>query len=327
MIYFTIPNFIMGYGVIEYNQDGLIKCEICGEFFRRLNCHLRHTHFIPASEYKEEYGLNIKQGLWSKDESARQRKLVFDNYEKVVQRNLVEKSEQYHFKKGYKGRTKDLVREQTRIMLYNRITNVDKELIRRFCCELGKSGIGNAKRRELRYLRINHNGRTIKFDNELSDALPKLIAWSKKKYGLTYDNDITSNTILRALEWGKFDFRRGQMITWLVGMAIHMYLSKQKAKSRNRIVSIEDVHSEEDVTYQLNFDIYNEGEDRVIECIKKLSPKEQEVLLMVIDGVKVREMAIKYKVKPESMKSYLWKARYNLKSELSKINVSIYQTE
>lgn len=317
----------MSYGIIEYNKDGHLKCEICGNYFSRLSNHLRFFHVISSSEYKETYGLNRTQALWSKADILAQRKHTLANYAVCVGQNLFSKPNPYRYQIGCKGRTKDMVREQTRLMLLNQLSKIDMEKVRELCRELGRSGLGNTKRRELRDLRIKHNGRTVRFDNELSEALPKLIAWSKKKYGFNYDEDITSNTILRALEWGKFDFRRGHMITWLVGMAIHMYLSKQKAKSRNRIVSIEDVHSEEDVSYQLNFDIYSEGEDRVVECIKKLSQREQEVLQMVIDGEKVRDIAKKYGIKPESMKSFLWRARYNLKTELSKISVSIYQTE
>ena len=317
----------MSYGVIEYNKDGYLKCEICGEYFNRLSNHLRFFHVITSSEYKESYGLNRKQPLWSKADILAQREHTLANYTVCIGQNLFSKPNPHRFVKGHKGRTKDMVREQTKLMLLDRLSKVDKEKIRELCRELGRSGLGNAKRRELRDLRLYHNGRAIRFDNELSNALPKLIAWSKKKYGYHYDEDIASNTILRALEWGKFDFRRGHMITWLVGMAIHMYLGKNKAKARNRTISLEDVHTEEDVSYQLDFDIYNEGEDRVIECIKKLSQREQEVLQMVIDGEKVRDIAIKYGIKPESMKSFLWRARYNLKTELSKISVSINQNE
>jgi RNA polymerase sigma factor (sigma-70 family) len=317
----------MSYGVIEYNKDGYLKCEICGQYFNRLSNHLRFFHVISSSEYKEIYGLNRKQALWSKSAILAQREYLFANYAVCVGQNLFSKPNPYRYEKGCKGRTKDLVREQTKLMLLNQLSKIDMEKVRELCRELGRSGLGNAKRRELRDLRINHNGRTIRFDNELSDALPQLIGWSKKKYGHNYDEDITSATILRALEWGKFDFRRAKMITWLVGMAIHMYMNKNKIKARNRTISLEDVHTEEDVSYQLDFDIYNEGEDRVVECIKKLSQREQEVLQMVIDGEKVRDIANKYGIKPESMKSFLWRARYNLKTELSKISVSINQNE
>jgi len=315
----------MPYGIIEYNDDGHLKCELCGNFFNRLSNHLRYTHRMTSGDYKATFGLNIKQALWSKADSLKQREKTLSHYDQCIKKNLIDSPGRNSFKKGHPGRTKDKVREQTRIMLYNRITSIDKERIRELCRELGKSGLGNAKRRELRDLRLHHNGRTIKFDEELSKALPQLIGWSKKKYGQHYDEDITSNVILKALEWGKFDFRRGKMITWLVGMAIHFYKQKFSPK-RHRTVSIEDLTPESDVenvAYQIEFDIYDEGEDRIIECMKKLTQREQEVLEYIIEGKKVREIAAIYGIKPESVKSFLWRARVNLKYELTKLNVPI----
>jgi len=315
----------MPYGIIEYNDDGQLKCELCGKFFNRLSNHLRYTHRMTSSDYKATFGLNKGQSLWCKVDSLKQREIALSMYDKCIKQNLIENPGRKPFKKGHIGRPKYMLREQALIALRIQITSVDKERIRELCRELGKSGLGLAKRRELRDLKLNHNGRTIKFDEELSKALPVLIGWSKKRYGAQYDEDITSDVVLKALEWGKFDFRRGKMITWLVGMTINLYKQKFKKIQTNhrRLVSLEDINDVENAGYELEFDIYDAGEDRVLDCMEKLTPREKQIIELLIEGKKVRHMAEICGIKPQSMKSFLHKTRTKLKNELSKLNVSL----
>jgi len=308
----------MSYGVIEYNSDGFLKCELCGNFFNRLSNHLRYTHRMTSGDYKATFGLNNKQGLWSKSDLSKQREYTLSNFDKCVTINLINNPSRAPFKKGHIGRPKSMMREQAVIGLRKNLLCVDKKLTRDICRNLGKSGLGNKKRRELRDLRLHHNGRAIKFDEELSNALPALIGWCKMKYGAQYDEEITSNVVVRALEWGKFDFSRGKMITWLIGMAILMYKQKyQKEKKRYyQKISIEDVADELSAT-QPTLEISNMGEDRVFECMKRLTPREKSVIDLLIEGKKVRHIAEILGVTKGSMKSYLCKIRFKLRNEMN----------
>jgi hypothetical protein len=107
----------MSYGIIEYNEDGQPKCEICGEHFERVAAHVRQKHEISAREYKKQYGFDLSKGICSKESSEKSREKAYDNYDKVIGNNLVKNGEPTRFKNGSKGRTKDQVSEQTRRML------------------------------------------------------------------------------------------------------------------------------------------------------------------------------------------------------------------
>jgi len=136
----------MPYGIIEYNDDGQLKCELCGKFFNRLSNHLRYTHRMTSSDYKATFGLNKGQSLWCKVDSLKQREIALSMYDKCIKQNLIENPGRKPFKKGHIGRPKYMLREQALIALRIQITSVDKERIRELCRELGKSGLGLAKR-------------------------------------------------------------------------------------------------------------------------------------------------------------------------------------
>jgi hypothetical protein len=138
----------MSYGVVEYDQSGKPICELCGRSFDRLMSHVRQVHGMTARAYKKKYGLDLKKGICSRSSSKKSRDRVRDNYDKVVGKNLIERGTSTRFESGSnKGRTKDMVSEETRIRLRNRLksdpmTGILKELGRK----LGKSGKGNAAR-------------------------------------------------------------------------------------------------------------------------------------------------------------------------------------
>lgn len=134
-------------GIIQYNQDGLPICEICNKAFRRVIAHVRQKHNMNEREYKKQFGFDLRKGICSKESSELSRQKVLENSELCIVQNLISSGEISRFKKGSKGRTKEQVSEQTRIMLKERLKkqpmiNAMKESGRK----VGLSGLGNKKR-------------------------------------------------------------------------------------------------------------------------------------------------------------------------------------
>jgi hypothetical protein len=137
----------MAYGIIEYNDDGEPKCEICGKFFKRVLAHVRQKHLVAEKEYKTTFGFDLYKGICSKDSSEKSREAVYRNYDKCVEKNLLFKGEKTRFVKGSDGRTKDKVSEQTKLMLKKRLKDpVMVEKMKESGKTVGKSGLGNKKR-------------------------------------------------------------------------------------------------------------------------------------------------------------------------------------
>ncbi len=134
-------------GIIEYDEDGLPKCEICGRFFNRVLTHVRQKHFIEEREYKLEYGFDLTKGICSKESSLKSREAVLRNSEKCIGVNLIQKGANTLFLEGSKGRTKEQVSDQTRIMLKERLKTPKMiEAMKSSGERVGKSGLGNKKR-------------------------------------------------------------------------------------------------------------------------------------------------------------------------------------
>ncbi len=137
----------MAYGKVEYSADGLPKCEICGRYFKRVLSHVRQTHYINERDYKIQFGLDLIKGICSKESSEISRQRVFENYDKVVKRNLLKNGKLTRFKLGSKGRTVDQVSPQTKTAL---IENLKRPKMKKAMIKsgkrLGKSGIGNKVR-------------------------------------------------------------------------------------------------------------------------------------------------------------------------------------
>ena len=136
----------MSYGIIEYNIEGQPKCEICGEFFNRVISHARQKHNINEREYKKQFGFDLKKGICSKESSQRTRIKTIQNYDKCI-KHLKVTGSKFRFKKGDKGRTKENVSEQTRLMLKQRLkTPIMIKAMKKSGEILGNSGLGNKKR-------------------------------------------------------------------------------------------------------------------------------------------------------------------------------------
>ena len=116
----------MSFGQIEYNEDGLPMCEICGKHFHRVISHVRQKHQMTAFEYKETFGLNNIKGVCSQASSDKTRKATMSNFDKVVTKNLLQNGKNTRFEKGSKGRTKEKVREQTKSRLISHIKEISK---------------------------------------------------------------------------------------------------------------------------------------------------------------------------------------------------------
>jgi hypothetical protein len=137
----------MAYGIIEYNSDGEPKCEICEKHFKRVIAHARQKHNISEREYKMQFGFDLKKGICSKDSSEKSRIKAFENYDKVIAINLTQKGVKSRFVKGDKGRTKEQVSEQTRLMLIERLKQPEMIVkMRESGKKVGFSGLGNKKR-------------------------------------------------------------------------------------------------------------------------------------------------------------------------------------
>ena len=134
----------MAYGTIEYDDSGKPICEICGKSFNRVISHVRQKHEMSEREYKITFGFELKKGICSKESSEKSRDAVFENYENVIVENLLVRGAESRFKNGSKGRTKDMVSEQTRIKLRARLESPKmKRILKKTGFKLGKSGLGN----------------------------------------------------------------------------------------------------------------------------------------------------------------------------------------
>jgi hypothetical protein len=69
------------YGIIQYNNEGKPKCEICGEYFNRVLTHVRQKHEMTQREYKKQFGFDVKKGICSKESADRTRQKTLNNYE------------------------------------------------------------------------------------------------------------------------------------------------------------------------------------------------------------------------------------------------------
>ena len=137
----------MSYGIIEYNEEGQPKCEICNKYFNRVVSHVSKKHHMTEKEYKIQFGFDLKKGICSAESSERSRIKALENYDTVIAVNLTIKGQKSRFKNGDKGRTKEQVSEQTRIMLKERLKKPEMiEKVSQAGQVVGLSGLGNLKR-------------------------------------------------------------------------------------------------------------------------------------------------------------------------------------
>lgn len=137
----------MSYGIIEYDDNGLPKCEICGKYFKRVLPHVRQKHDMSEKEYKLQFGFDLKKGICSKESSELSRQKTYDNYDKCISKNLIIGGLNTRYADGDEGRTKDKVSEQTRLRLKKRLKTPEMiEIMKENGRKLGLSGLGNKKR-------------------------------------------------------------------------------------------------------------------------------------------------------------------------------------
>ena len=137
----------MAYGVVEYDFDGKPICEICFLSFKRLLTHVRQVHKINERTYKKQFGLDLRKGICSRASSELSRQRTLDKAHICIEANLKTKGATTRFKKGSKGRTRDQLSQQTKIMLIERMKSPEIEEKRKeLGVKLGKSGAGNLKR-------------------------------------------------------------------------------------------------------------------------------------------------------------------------------------
>lgn len=137
----------MSYGVIEYNKDGKPKCELCGRHFNRVISHVRQKHEMNEREYKQMFGFDLKKGICSKESAEKSRDATMKNFDKCIVFNLLVRGEHSRFAQGSQGRTKDMVSEQTKLMLKNRLLQPYMvEAMVKSGRKLGLSNMGNIAR-------------------------------------------------------------------------------------------------------------------------------------------------------------------------------------
>ena len=125
----------------------MIKCEICGQYFNRVISHVRQAHSMNEREYKIQFGFDLRKGICSKESSEKTREKTLLNYDKCINKNLLQKGEVSRFQKESPGRTKDKVSAQTRLMLKERLKQ--PEMVKKMKAsgrQVGLSGLGNKTR-------------------------------------------------------------------------------------------------------------------------------------------------------------------------------------
>lgn len=137
----------MAYGRVEYDEDGNPICEYCKKSFKRVLTHVRQKHGVTEREYKLQFGLELSKGICSAESAGISSLRAYDNYNKVIAINLINKGRRTRFKKGDPGRTADMVQEQTRIALVERLKQpYMQKAMKKSGRKLGKSGLGNQAR-------------------------------------------------------------------------------------------------------------------------------------------------------------------------------------
>ena len=296
----------MAYGIIEYDAAGLPKCELCGEYFNRVVSHVRQKHDLTAREYKKQFGFDVSKGICSAESSLLTREKTLSNYDKCISRNII--GHNHKFKKHHKGRTRDQVSEQTRIMLRKRIEGVDQEKVKAHCSLLGLSGIGNKAKR---YKRLRA-GRTEFFDTELVKNRNRLLAH--------FDEEIVSWTIDEALRChANWNPKRCGMHTWLYSIANHLKLQHEFKKER--LTYIEDYSRM--ASYSICSQEPSHDSKLITKCMGELTERQREVIRLLSEGYKVGELAVRYAKTPKAMKAYVWSIRQLFRGKLIENDIMV----
>lgn len=100
-------------------------CQICGKKFQHLGSHVAKGHKMTAREYKEEFGLDYKFSLISREVLEKKREAFEEDREKYLA-NLFKHGKKYQFKKGHSNLTR--VSEQSRKRHGNQLQKIRKNI-------------------------------------------------------------------------------------------------------------------------------------------------------------------------------------------------------
>lgn len=265
----------MAYGVIEYNEAGLPKCEICGKPFKKLLAHVYQKHGLLKREYKKQFGLALNKGILCNESYLKIRKSTMKRASFIS--NNIKMLKEYQFEKGCKGRTREHVSAQTRLELKQRLSAIPDILLR--------------------------NGRSASFDKELTANREVLLR--------SFPEEIVSITLLEAMQCHKrWNPKRCKMLTWLFAIAKNIQLAKYKDAGRYTLHA--DYAFVDSKCYQ-----EHELDIPVIKnCMAASTPHQHEVLQLLSEGYKVKELSERYGKDPVYMKSYVCLARRKLTERL-----------
>lgn len=88
-------------GEITYDNRGFVICHVCGRAYRRLGSHIRESHGITISEYKEIFGLCNNSRTTEANYSQHMRDLAYKNNMPAL---LIKVGESTRIKRGEKDR-------------------------------------------------------------------------------------------------------------------------------------------------------------------------------------------------------------------------------
>lgn len=88
----------------EYNNEGKIKCEVCGKVFNRVACHVNKVHGISALQYKELFGFKLSEGLCSEQSRIKTSRTSSQRYRTGKMNSFISNSNK--FKPGECGRNR-----------------------------------------------------------------------------------------------------------------------------------------------------------------------------------------------------------------------------
>lgn len=111
--------------IIDYDIDWLPICEICGQSFKKLLCHVYQKHNITAKEYKINQWLDIRKWICCNETKLLLQKRIKENYDLVVTDNLINKWKQTRFVK-WNTLWKKYTSEQTKQRLKTKHLNINK---------------------------------------------------------------------------------------------------------------------------------------------------------------------------------------------------------
>lgn len=94
------------YKTPTYDDNGLVKCEICEGYFARVACHVLKAHQTHASDYKRQFGFSPSNGLCSIQSKEKTGKTSRKRYTQGKMASFVENSKKSQYQKGESGRFK-----------------------------------------------------------------------------------------------------------------------------------------------------------------------------------------------------------------------------